>query len=274
MRSKNFDIILSFLLGSSWAFLIIGSFLVYKLFLFLGFIYAVFFTTSFVFVTLFFMLLLEAIDIHRKKSSEMLKQTKLLQEIRDQLKWYSVKSYLITDPIFYGSTPSLLCEKIKNVLKDNSIDYICYRDKESDNYEQMASSFIDICKKLEIENIFLHSNVLLASRLGADGVHLTSQQSKQIVFAKSMNLKVIISTHSLKEIDRAIEFGADAVTYSPIYDTPNKGRPKGLENLKTIVEQSEINIFALGGITTQDQIDEVEQCGVYGFASIRYFLNK
>jgi hypothetical protein len=86
MRSKNFDIILSFLLGSSWAFLIIGSFLVYKLFLFLGSIYALFFTTAFVFATLFFMLLLEAIDIHRKKSSEMLKQTKLLQEIRDQLK--------------------------------------------------------------------------------------------------------------------------------------------------------------------------------------------
>jgi len=85
MNSKKFDSILSFLLGSSWAFLILGSFLIYKLFLFFGFLYAIFFTLTFIICVLFFMLLLEAIDIHRKKAKEIEKQTKLLQEIRDRL---------------------------------------------------------------------------------------------------------------------------------------------------------------------------------------------
>jgi uncharacterized membrane protein len=85
MSSKTFDAILSFLLGSSWAFLILGTFLIYKLFISFSLLYAIFFAIIFIFAVLFFMLLLEAIDINRKKAKEIENQTKLLQEIRDRL---------------------------------------------------------------------------------------------------------------------------------------------------------------------------------------------
>lgn len=65
--------------------------------------------------------------------------------------------------------------------------------------------------------------------------------------------------------------GADYVTYSPIFVSPNKGKPKGVEDLQKLLEKTEIKVFALGGIVSHEQIDLVEESGVYGFASIRHF---
>jgi thiamine-phosphate pyrophosphorylase len=61
------------------------------------------------------------------------------------------------------------------------------------------------------------------------------------------------------------------VTYSPIFTTPNKGEPKGIEDLKDVLEITEIKIFALGGIVEDEQIKSISQTDSFGFASIRYF---
>ncbi|MEJ5168255.1 MAG: thiamine phosphate synthase, partial [Arcobacteraceae bacterium] len=67
--------------------------------------------------------------------------------------------------------------------------------------------------------------------------------------------------------------GADAVTYSPVFDTPDKGKPIGLEALDMAKnEVAAIMIFALGGIVTKEQIDSIKQTKADGFASIRYFV--
>ncbi|NOQ31351.1 MAG: thiamine phosphate synthase [Helicobacteraceae bacterium] len=181
-------------------------------------------------------------------------------------------SYLITDPLFYGSTPESLKNKLTEILHKYRVDYVCFRDKSTTIYEKIAEAFIATSKEAKIENIFLHSNVELASKLKADGIHLTSTQFDQIAKAKKLKLKVIISTHSKEEIEKAINLGADAVTYSPIFASKNKGEPKGIEDLQTTVNSSEIDIFALGSIITATQIKQVESSGAYGFASIRYFL--
>jgi thiamine-phosphate pyrophosphorylase len=118
----------------------------------------------------------------------------------------------------------------------------------------------------------LHGDYALADELKADGVHLTSAQFEDIAEAKKRGLYVVISTHTYEEALKAQKLGADAITYSPIFASPNKGEPKGLEDLKEIVAKIRVPIFALGGITTEEQIKAVEECGVYGFASIRYFI--
>lgn len=66
--------------------------------------------------------------------------------------------------------------------------------------------------------------------------------------------------------------GADYITYSPIFSTPNKGEPVGLEKLKEINDKININCFALGEIVSDEQILACEKTGIYGFASIRYFI--
>ncbi len=177
-----------------------------------------------------------------------------------------IKSYLITDPTLFGDTPETLSTSLTLAIKQHKPDFICLRDKNSDNYEALAKAFLG----LEGEHrALLHTDVDLAISLGAFGVHLSSHQFHEITRAKEAGLYVIASTHSYEEALQAKE--ADAITYSPIFFSPNKGIPKGLEDLKEITGKINTNIFALGGITSKEQIEQVETSGVYGFASIRYF---
>ncbi len=148
---------------------------------------------------------------------------------------------------------------------------ILYRDKQNPNYALYAKRFIENAQKYTFDKILLHSNVVLASKLNADGVHLTSVQFDEIQRAKELNLFVVISTHTPEEVQKAEQCGADMVTFSPIFSTPNKGRAKGVEALASLVAQSSIPIIALGGILSSDQIALCSRYGAVGFASIRYF---
>ena len=177
-----------------------------------------------------------------------------------------IKSYLITDPSIFGNTPEELTSRLTKSLEHFSPDYVCLRDKNSQNYAELAEAFLRIDGT---HKALLHGNVDLAVSLGAYGVHLTSLQVSEIGKAKAAGLYVIASTHSLEEA--LASKGADAITYSPIFHSPNKGTPKGLGDLKEIMGKIKTNIFALGGITSKEQIKQVEDTGVYGFASIRYF---
>lgn len=86
MKKSLFETILSFLLGISWAFLILGGLLTFTTFSDLGFFTALFSTIIFVFVTLFFILVLETMNLYRDGHEEKRKQTKLLFDIRELLK--------------------------------------------------------------------------------------------------------------------------------------------------------------------------------------------
>ncbi|MDF1876132.1 thiamine phosphate synthase [Sulfurimonas sp. SAG-AH-194-I05] len=175
-----------------------------------------------------------------------------------------MRKYLITSPESYPT--------LKKQLQTHMPEYVLYRDKEHPNYNKEAKNFMLTCGKFKNIKTFLHQNVVLAKKVGANGVHLTSQQFNEISHAKSLNLEVIISTHSYKEVLQAQSMGADAVTYSPIFHTPNKGEPKGIKDLENLLEKCSIKIFALGGIVTPSHVQRLETTSVYGFASIRYFV--
>ena len=83
MQETTFHKIVSFLLGASWAVVFFGALIVFKSFLFLGFISAVFFTVFFIFVSLFMILALDAFVVNRKRLEEEKKQTKLLEELQN-----------------------------------------------------------------------------------------------------------------------------------------------------------------------------------------------
>ncbi|MBV5321943.1 MAG: thiamine phosphate synthase [Sulfuricurvum sp.] len=183
-----------------------------------------------------------------------------------------MKSYLITDPAFYGSTPNELESALDVIYSHRFPDFALFRDKQTHGYADLAHTFITLSRAYKIPHVLLHGDYHLAYELKADGVHLTSTQFDEITEAKKRALYVVISTHTYEEALKAQELGVDAITYSPIFTSPAKGEPKGLEDLKEIVAKIRVPIFALGGITTEEQIKAVEECGAYGFASIRYFI--
>ncbi len=85
MQKSKFDRIISFLLGASWAIVIFGALITFKLLSFLGFPLALFFTMIFIVISFFIILALDAFSINRKKYEESKKQTKLLEEIQTTL---------------------------------------------------------------------------------------------------------------------------------------------------------------------------------------------
>src|SRR3989338_4571366 len=183
-----------------------------------------------------------------------------------------MKSYLITDPTFYGTTLDALESALDVVYSHTLPDFALFRDKQAPDYAALAHVFVTISREYKVPHVLLQSDSVLAQKLNADRVLLPSTQFEDIAEAKKRGLYVIISTHTHGEALKAQVLGADAITYSPIFTSPNKGEPKGLEDLKEIVAKIRVPIFALGGITTQEQIKAVEECTPYGFASIRYFI--
>lgn len=183
-----------------------------------------------------------------------------------------MKKYLITDPSFYTSDPNILPQKLSQVLEHHNPDFICLRDKQTTDYKSLAQTFAGFVKIHATKRAFLHTDFQLASELGFCGVHLPSSRFADIPKALALGLQVICSTHSLQDALHVQALGADFITYSPIFYTPNKGEPKGLEKLKEIHDKINIKCFALGGILKDDQVRACARTGVYGFASIRYFL--
>lgn len=174
--------------------------------------------------------------------------------------------YAITDP----STLDLhhLERDLKRFSQKASM--ILYRDR-SDISMKNAPAFVKAAKQFDFEKVLIHGDHKLAKRLGADGVHLSSLQIDEIPEAKAQGLFVVISTHTLEELQKAEALGADMATFSPIFETPGKGLPVGLEALRSVTSQVMLPVLALGGILTQEQIEACEAHGASGFASIRYF---
>lgn len=85
MQKATFDRILSFLHGASLAFVIIGTFITFRLFLFLGVVNAFLVSFVFLFISLVVTLLIDSFRVNRLRLDEVKKQTQILEKIAKQL---------------------------------------------------------------------------------------------------------------------------------------------------------------------------------------------
>ncbi len=177
-------------------------------------------------------------------------------------------AYAITDPSI------LSFKRLKSdLLRIRSLgaNWILYRDKSNPNYAKYAKYFISEAKDLGFEKIFLHNEIELALYLGADGVHLSSKNIEILSKIKEGKLFTLASTHNISEALQAQKLGANMITLSPLFASPNKGKPLKEKNFKEILAQLDIGVIALGGIIKEDEISQALKLGAKGFASIRYF---
>lgn len=179
-----------------------------------------------------------------------------------------MERYFITDPSYYDSLESF--EKyLKLVYKNHCIDLSCFRDKVNMDTISYRELFFKISQEFNIKKILLNSYI--DTRFF--GVHLTSKQYDLIQKAKEKNLFTIASCHNKKDIQIVKKLGGDAITYSPIFSSPNKGKPKGIIELKKAIKlATPMKCFALGGIISEEQIKKIKKTNCSGFASIRYFV--
>ena len=85
MKVSTHDALLSFLGGASWAFAIIGTWVTFQSFIFLGLITAILLTFLFIFIAIFMIVILQNLVLSRDRYNESLKQTAMLEEIKEQL---------------------------------------------------------------------------------------------------------------------------------------------------------------------------------------------
>ena len=81
MQKDIFDRIISFLLGASWAIVLLGALITFKIFIVLGLALSIFITILFVILSLLVILALDAFSINRQRLQESKKQTELLEKI-------------------------------------------------------------------------------------------------------------------------------------------------------------------------------------------------
>ncbi|MDQ1340737.1 MAG: thiamine-phosphate pyrophosphorylase [Campylobacterota bacterium] len=182
-----------------------------------------------------------------------------------------MKKFLITDPEHYSSNPQLFSIRFYRALKKNRPDVVIFRDKKSKNFKLIAKKCKKISKVFGIKEFYINQNIAIAQELNANGVQLTAKQQNLITNVKKMGLKTIVSTHSEDEVKKCSKKSANYILYSPIFYTRNKGKPKGLDGLKQIVDNISSKVIALGGIATDYEVDKLKIANPCGFASIRYF---
>ena len=115
----------------------------------------------------------------------------------------------------------------------------------------------------------INGDAEMASELGADGVHLTARQLMSATAKPKFKL-VGASCHHRDELDRAIKLELDFAVVGSIKATPTHGMQPGIgwEIFQTLIAESPIPIFAIGGLD-RSAMTESWQRGAHGIAAIR-----
>ena len=102
----------------------------------------------------------------------------------------------------------------------------------------------------------------IALELGADGVHVGQDDvSPREIRKRFPEIGIIgLSTHNLKQVEKAREEKIDYIGVGPVYATPTKEIPDptlGLDAMRAMIELSPCPAVAIGGINCQNARDVV-----------------
>lgn len=119
--------------------------------------------------------------------------------------------------------------------------------------------------------LLVNGRLDVALAAGADGVHLPADGAPAAALRARFGSSVLIgrSAHTVAEVERARDEGADYATFGPVYPTPGKGAPVAPGELARAAA-SGLPVYALGGITLE-RFDELAMAGSVGIAAIRLF---
>ncbi len=131
-----------------------------------------------------------------------------------------------------------------------------------------AERFVALARPAEAQ-VFVNGRADIARAVGAHGVQLADDDlapdDARLVLGQGL---IGRSAHSVDDVLRARDEGADFALLGHIFETPGHAwRPLGLEEL-SVAAKTGIRVVAIGGITAANA-ESVRQAGAWGVAAIR-----
>jgi thiamine-phosphate pyrophosphorylase len=159
------------------------------------------------------------------------------------------------------------------------VDYIQIREKDLSAHDVEALAMLALNRiRLVGSNsrLLINSRIDVAIAVGATGVHLPASdmspaQARKKLLQSGISQPVIaVSCHSVEDVIRARQDGADFVVFGPVFEKSGKNGV-GLDRLReACAAAGEMSVLALGGVTPENAPHCVE-VGVAGVAGIRMF---
>jgi len=173
------------------------------------------------------------------------------------------------------------------------VDYIQLREKdlsarELEGLAREAAGIVADPRRLATSDqrpapvLLINSRIDIALAVGADGVHLRSddvspRDVRQLIDCTghrprtSDHFLTAVSCHTPADVLRAASEGADFAVFAPVFEKKDRPgtQPAGLRSLHDAC-QARIPVLALGGVTLQNAAQCLE-AGAAGFAAIRLF---
>ncbi|MBL8521980.1 MAG: Nudix family hydrolase [Betaproteobacteria bacterium] len=134
--------------------------------------------------------------------------------------------------------------------------------------EDFSMRVLDIARPRGCK-VLVNADVERAHRIGADGVHLTAAQVRQIEMRPDLPL-VGASAHDRAELDAAAAFGCDFAVLGPVHATRTHPGVEGMgwARFAALALDSPIPVFAIGGLEPSEADCGIEH-GAHGLAMQR-----
>ncbi len=151
------------------------------------------------------------------------------------------------------------------------------KDLPNEDLRSLVNEIMGIARHYDDAVVLINSNATVASLCEAHGVHLPQgysvREARRVIGPDAL---VGVSTHSLTEALQACKYGADYVTFSPVFESTSKPgygpSTGGLEGLKQVASALSIPVIALGGITPEKMI-ECFEAGAAGIAVLGWIMS-
>lgn len=187
----------------------------------------------------------------------------------------SLLLYAVTDRHWLNGRT--LIDQVREAI-DGGATFIQLREKELDEerFEQEAREIGALCRERHIPFV-LDDNVMLAKKVGADGVHV-GQSDMEAGNVRSLigpDRILGVSAQTVEQAIRAEQAGADYLGVGAVFPTGSKddATEVSYDTVKAIVEAVSIPVIAIGGIT-KDNVGELSGTGIAGVAVISAIFAK
>ncbi|HLS66966.1 MAG TPA: thiazole tautomerase TenI [Pseudogracilibacillus sp.] len=158
------------------------------------------------------------------------------------------------------------------------VDYIHIRERSWTARKHVQAIDKLVKHHVPLEKIIVNDRLDVALVAEAAGVQLAGHSVDVArVKEKFPTMRIGSSVHSVQEAKESAQAGANYVVYGHIYETNSKKglQPRGVQQLRQVVESVTVPVIAIGGITPQ-RVNEVLQSGAKGIAvlSAIFFAEK